>query len=66
MIRQDILQQFPALFGKKRVNGRELDVSDTIATLTRELRPEIAACLAARRELLASPAPVEKKYAWAG
>ncbi len=64
MIRADILQQFPDLFGKKRVNGRELDVDETISTLTRELRPDIAAALAARRELLASRAPVTKKYAW--
>jgi malate synthase len=64
MIRVDILQQFPDLFGKKRVNGRELDVDETIATLTRELRPEIAQALAARRALLGSSAPVPKKYAW--
>src|SRR4051812_28752817 len=64
MIRPDILQQFPDLFGKKRVNGRELDVDETISTLTRELRPDIAAALKARRELLASPAPVTEKYAW--
>ncbi len=64
MIRPDVLQQFPDLFGKKQVNGRPVSVEDTIATLTRELRPEIAACLAARRALLASPAPVAEKYAW--
>jgi malate synthase len=66
MIRADILQQFPDLFGRKQVNGRELDVYETIATLTRELRPEIAQALAARRTLLASPAPVPQKYAWTG
>jgi malate synthase len=65
MIRADILQQFPDLFGKQRVNGRELDVQETIASLTRELRPEIGRALAARRELLGSPAPVTRKYAWA-
>ncbi len=64
MIRQDILQKFPELFGKKKVNGREVDVEQTIATLTRELRPEIAAALSARRALLESPAPVRQKYAW--
>lgn len=64
MIRQDILQQFPELFGKKQVNGREVDVDETIATLTRGLRPEIAAVLGARRALLDSPAPVREKYAW--
>jgi malate synthase len=64
MIRADVLQQFPELFGKRRVNGRELDVDEVISTLTRELRPAIAQALAARRELLASPAPVRAKYAW--
>jgi malate synthase len=64
MIRQDILQQFPDLFGKKRVNGREVDVEETIATLTRELRPDIARALTARRELLGSKAPVATRYAW--
>jgi malate synthase len=64
MVRADILQKFPDLFGKKKVNGRDVDVDETIATLTRELRPEIAAALKARRELLASPAPVREKYAW--
>ena len=42
MIREDILQQFPELFGTKKVNGREVNVEETIATLTRELRPAIA------------------------
>ncbi len=65
MIRADILRKFPDLFGTKQVNGREVNVEDTIATLTRELRPAIAAALAARRALLASPAPVATKYAWA-
>ncbi len=64
MIRQDILQTFPDLFGKKTVNGREVDVDATITTLTRELRPEIAAVLNARRALLQDPAPVRAKYAW--
>ncbi len=64
MVRQDILQKFPELFGTKRVNGREVDVEQTIAALTRELDPEIAAALTARRELLRSPAPVRSKYAW--
>jgi malate synthase len=64
MIRADILQKFPDLFGTKRVNGREVDVEQTIATLTRELGPEIAAALSARRALLQSPAAVSQKYAW--
>ncbi len=64
MIAQHILQKFPDLFGTKRVNGRDIDVDQTIATLTRELEPEIAAALTARRELLESKEPVHKKYAW--
>jgi malate synthase len=64
MIREDVLRQFPDLFGKQRVNGREVDVQETIATLTRELEPAIEAALTARRKLLQSPAPVATKYAW--
>jgi malate synthase len=63
-IRQDILQGFPELFGIKTVNGREVQVEQAIATLTRALAPEIAAALSARRALLQSPAPVREKYAW--
>src|SRR6266702_251133 len=64
MVRPDILQKFPQLFGKKQVNGRQVDVDETITTLTRELRPAIATALTARRELLASKASVKEKYAW--
>jgi malate synthase len=64
MIRSDILQRFPGLFGKQRVNGREIDIDETITALTRELEPELTAVLSARRELLQSPAPVAEKYAW--
>ena len=66
MVRKDILQKFPELFGTQKINGRELNVEETIATLTRELRPSIAAALTARRELLASPAPARQKYGWPG
>ena len=64
MIREDVLQQFPRLFGTKKVNGRDVNVEDTIATLTRELRPAIAKALSARRALLESAEPVQRKYAW--
>ena len=64
MIRKDILERFPELFGTKSVNGRDVDVDQTITTLTRELRSDIASALTARRELMASPAPVRQKYAW--
>ncbi len=64
MIREDVLQHFSDLFGTKTVNGKEINVQETIASLTRELRPAIAEALSARRNLLASPDPVRKKYAW--
>jgi malate synthase len=64
MIREDILQKFPELFGTKKVNGRDIDVETTIATLTRELRPDIATALTARRVLLESAEPATRKYAW--
>jgi len=64
MIREDILQSFPGLFGTKTINGREVNVEQEIAALARELHPEIAAALMARRALLRSPAPVREKYAW--
>ncbi|UCF03740.1 MAG: malate synthase, partial [Deltaproteobacteria bacterium] len=64
MIREDILQSFPGLFGTKTINGRKVNVEQEIATLARELHPEIAAALTARRELLLSPAPVREKYGW--
>ena len=64
MIRSDILQTFPELFGDQQVNGRSVNVERTIETLTREVRPAIAEALNARRELLQSRAPVREKYAW--
>ena len=64
MIRSDILQQFPGLFGKKTVNGRELDVDETITLLSREIDPAITEALAARRAILAAPGAVAGKYAW--
>ena len=64
MIRPDIVQEFPDLFGTKTLNGHEIDVDQAITALTRELGPEIAAALTARRALLQSPAPVRAKYAW--
>jgi len=64
MIREDILQQFPGLFGTRKVNGRDVNVEETIATLTRELRPALAEVLSTRRALLQSPEPVRTKYGW--
>ncbi len=64
MIREDILHNFPELFGNKSVNGRQLNAEEIIASLTRELRPHLATVLTARRELLQSPAATREKYAW--
>ena len=64
LVRDDILQKFPDLFGTKKVKGREINVQATIATLKRELDPDIAAALTARRALLQFAAPVREKYAW--
>jgi len=64
MIHPDILQKFPELFGTQEVNGREVDIEQMISTLTEELRPEIAAALTARRQLLQSTLPVRERYAW--
>jgi malate synthase len=41
LVRDDILQKFPDLFGTKKVKGRELNIQETIATLTRELGAEM-------------------------
>src|SRR2546427_1666213 len=64
MIREDILQKFPELFGTKTINGRKVNVDETIAALARELGPDIAAALSARGALLQSTAAVREKYAW--
>src|SRR5213594_514868 len=64
MIREDILQKFPELFGTKTINGRTINVEETISVLTRDLGPEIAAALTARHKLLESAAAVREKYAW--
>src|SRR5260370_40976533 len=64
MVREDILQNFPNLFGTETVNGRKVNGEDAIAALTRELRPDFGAALTARRELLEAPAPVREKYGW--
>ena len=64
MVRGNILQKFPNLFGTKRVNGRDVNVEQTIEFLTRELELEIGVALSARRALLQSTVPVREKYAW--
>jgi malate synthase len=66
MIDEQVLRTFPELFGVRTINGRSIGVEETIAALTRELRPGIAAALAARRTILESPAPARQKYAWPG
>jgi malate synthase len=60
----NVRQQFADLFGVRTINGRTIDVDETIAALVRELRRDIDAALAARRALLESNVPVREKYAW--
>ncbi len=55
MIREDILRKFPELFGTKTINGRTINVEEAISVFARDLEPEIAAVLTARRKLLESP-----------
>ena len=64
VIREDIMQNFPELFGTKTINGRKVNVEQEIAALAQELHPEIAEALTLRRELLHSSAPVREKYGW--
>src|SRR5262245_13476097 len=64
MIREDILQKFPELFGTKTVNGRSINIEDAISSLARDLGPEFAAALSARRKLLQSSGAVREKYGW--
>jgi malate synthase len=64
MILEDVLRGFPELFGTKKVGGREINVEETIAVLTRELNPAIARALSARRAILQSTRPVDEKYGW--
>jgi malate synthase len=64
MIREDILQKFPELFGSRTINGQRVNVEETISTLAMELDPDIAAALTARAALLKSSAPVRERYAW--
>jgi malate synthase len=64
VIREDVLQGFPALFGSKTINGRKVDVAETIDALTRELAPDFAAALTARRAILQSTDAVRTKYGW--
>ena len=63
-LREDVHAQFPELFAPQMVAGRTVDVLETIAALTRELEPEIAAVLSARRALLRSADPAARRYAW--
>ena len=64
MIHADILQKFPELFGTQKVNGREVDIEQMIATLTEELRPEIAAASDRSPRVAAIHLPVRERYAW--
>ncbi len=64
MVRKEILEKFPELFGAKTVNSRTVDVEQTIVQLTREFRSEFGTAMTARRALLLSPDPTATKYSW--
>ncbi len=69
VVREEIAQGFPELFGNKTIETPDgqtvtLNVEQAIATLTKELEPDIANALIARRKLLESPAQVQEKHGW--
>ncbi|MBV9623106.1 MAG: malate synthase [Acidobacteria bacterium] len=64
MIGGNVFHLFPELFRTKTINGRQVNVEETLESLTREIEPEIIQALRARKALLQSAAPVDKKYAW--
>ena len=51
VVRADILQKYSDLFGTKTVNGRQVDVQELIARLTRATRSDFAALMQARHQL---------------
>jgi len=50
-VRPDILQKYSDLFGTKTVNGRQVNVEELIARLTRSARGEFASLMQARHQL---------------
>ena len=50
-VRPDILQKYSDLFGTKTVNGRQVNVEELIARLTRSTRGEFASLMQARHQL---------------
>jgi hypothetical protein len=50
-VRADILQKYSDLFGTKTVNGRQVNVEDLIARLTRATRADVASLMQARHQL---------------
>ena len=51
VVRADILQKYSDLFGSKTVNGRQVNVEELIARLTRATRSEFAVLMQARHQL---------------
>jgi malate synthase len=62
VIRQDILDAFPDLFGPKAVPSGAVDVADLIARLTRAVRDDIQAVLAERHAMQARVAARQAVY----
>jgi len=50
-VRPDILQKYSDLFGTKTVNGRQVNVEELIARLTRSTRGDFASLMQARHQL---------------
>jgi malate synthase len=50
-VRADILQKYSDLFGTKTVNGRQVNVEELIARLTRSTRGDFASLMQARHQL---------------
>jgi malate synthase len=61
-VRADVLQKYSDLFGAKTVNGRQVNVEDLIARLTRATRADLASLLQARHQLHARVAQKQGQY----
>lgn len=65
VIRPDIVEGFPDIFGEKKVNGRYCRVEDLIIQLTQSFEPDLARLLSARREFLTQVAAGRARYTFA-
>ena len=63
VLREDIRKRFPDLFGDRIINGRKLNVEQTIGILFNDLYGDIARVLSERMRILESKERVSEKYA---